>query len=265
MSKLKISPLSGSIGAQVQGIDLGAVDSDTFATIKEAFLQYCMLVFRDQDIDEAEQVAFGKMWGEPSVTPMLTYIDGFPGLREQVNIGKDKTPTENWHYDSTFMERPPAITMLAAKVLPPYGGDTMWCNQYLAYDALSDGMKKMIGGLRVKFVGTRLARIYNDGGDVPFAYHPMVRSHPETGRKALFVGHPETAMEIENMTAEEGRVILDYLYAHSPKPDRTYRHVWQTGDVLMWDNRCTMHYAVHDYGSADRVMHRMTIEGDVPV
>ena len=127
----------------------------------------------------------------------------------------------------------------------------MWCNQYQAYDRLSPTMKRMLEGLRVKFVGLRLGRMMGaDAASLPTAVHPLVRTHPETGRKALYVGHRETAQQIEGMTDEESRPLLDFLYEHSTNPDNIYRHMWQEGDVVMWDNRCTMHYAVHDYGEA---------------
>ena len=159
---------------------------------------------------------------------------------------------------------PPKISILSALVVP-HGGDTMWCNQYQAYDRLSPVMKKMLEGLRVKFTGLRLARMMGAGEDkIPSAVHPLVRTHPETKRKALYVGHKDTAQQIDGMTPQESRPLLDFLYDHSTQPDNIYRHMWQKGDVVMWDNRCTMHYAVHDYGDAERVLNRCTMAGEVP-
>ena len=144
------------------------------------------------------------------------------------------------------------------------GGDTIWCNQYVAYERLSDGMKAMLHGVSARFCGARLARTHGHQGDVPEQYHPVVRTHPETGRKALFVGHPDTCTNFENMTVAESRPLLDFLYAHCVQPDAMYRHMWKPGDLLMWDNRCTMHYAVHDYGTQTRNMHRVTVKGTKP-
>jgi taurine dioxygenase len=138
-------------------------------------------------------------------------------------------------------------------------------HQYQSYDRLSPVMKKVLEGLRVKFVALRLGRMMGaDLNKLPTAVHPIVRTHPETGKKALYVGHAETAQQIEGMSKEESRPLLDFLYTHSTNPDNFYRHMWQVGDVVMWDNRCTMHYAVHDYGDQERVLIRSTMEGEVP-
>ena len=140
----------------------------------------------------------------------------------------------------------------------------MFRNLYPAFETLSDGVKTFLSGLRAKFSGTILARRTGHEGEIHFTYHPIVRTHPETGRKALYISHPDTVPSFENMIDAESRPILDYLYVHCPKQDRCYRHIWQPGDVVMWDNRSTMHYAVHDHGDAERVMHRVTIAGDRP-
>ena len=262
--RVEVRPLTGSIGAAVFGAPLGSLEDEQFDIVHRAFLDHCMLTFEGQHLDDAGLLAFAKRWGDFMTTPMLTYRDGFPGILRVFNRGKVATPTEYWHPDSAYLEKPPAISILAAQELPEAGGDTLFCNQYFAYAALSDGMKTFLDGMRAKFSGTIMARRTGHEGAVPFTYHPIVRTHPETGRKALYISHPDTVPSFENMTAAESRPILDYLYAHCPKPDRSYRHIWRPGDVVMWDNRCTMHYAVHDHGDADRVMHRVTIAGDRP-
>ena len=262
---MKIRPLTPSIGARIEGVKLGALDADTFGQIKAAFLQHCMLVFPGQFLQPEDHFAFARQWGEVAVTPMLSYVEGHPGLLQLTNPGKVNAITENWHYDSTFIPAPHALTILAAQQMPEAGGDTMWCNQYLAYEALSEGMKRLLEGVRAKFTGTRIARKTGTTGEPPSTFHPVVRTHPETGRKALFIGHPgDTVPHLEGMTEAESRPLLDFLYQHSPSPDRTVRHMWQPGDVVMWDNRCTMHYAVHDYGEAVRNLNRITIRGTVP-
>ena len=264
---LKITPLTGSVGAAVEGVDLKQpVGKDTFKALHKAFLEYCVLVFRDQGIGPEAQTAFGKLWGEPAQQGNVLLKDMFvtPEIIKVTKIPKETASTEAWHYDSCYTALPPKISMLAA-VCVPQGGDTMWCNQNVAYDRLSPAMQRMLQGLRVKFVGLRLARMLGtDTNAVPSAVHPLVRTHPETGRKALYVGHPETAQQIEGMTIEESRPLLNFLYEHSTAPDNIYRHMWRVGDVVMWDNRCTMHYAVHDYGEQERVLNRITMKGEVP-
>jgi taurine dioxygenase len=183
----------------------------------------------------AAQVAFARRWGDPvQQNPLLKGIDGFPELIQVTKIPKETASTEAWHYDSPYTPVPPKISILAA-VRVPRGGDTMWCNQYESYERLSPVMKKMLEGLRVRFTGLRLARMMgSDEAKIPSAVHPLVRTHPETGRRALYIGHRETAQQIEGMTREESRPILDFLYEHSTNPDNLYRHMWQEGDVVMW-------------------------------
>ena len=266
MTKLKVTPLTGSIGASVEGIDLNSpMDNATFAALHDAFLMNCVLVYRGQQLTPAAQVEFGRRWGKPlNTNPLLKHLEGHPEIVQVTKIPKETASTEAWHYDSCYTPVPPKISILSA-VTVPHGGDTMWCNQYQAYERLSPTMKRMLEGLRVKFVGLRLGRMMGtDAASLPSAVHPLVRTHPETGRKALYVGHRETAQGIEGMTDEESRPLLDFLYEHSTNPDNVYRHMWQQGDVVMWDNRCTMHYAIHDYGDAERVLNRITMEGEVP-
>jgi taurine dioxygenase len=186
----------------------------------------------------------------------------YPGdgdVLKVTNVGKGKVSTERWHCDSIFLPNPPAITMLAAQELPPAGGDTMWANQYLAYERLSAGMQRLLGGLRGRFVGNEPDAGTGERREV-FAWHDLVRTHPETARKCLLVGFPgDSLAALEDMTPEESRPLLDYLYAHASQPDLIYRHHWRPGDVVMWDNRCTLHYAVHDYGDATRTLARVTL------
>ena len=260
-----VSPLTGIIGASIEGIRLAEIDDADFEWIRSEFLQHCMLVFPDQFLTTDEHAAFAGRWGEFSISPFVPYIDDHPGVLSLTNRGKANTVTENWHYDSTFLPTPPSITILSARQIP-VGGDTMWSNQYEAYETLSPGMQQLIEGLRAEFAGTRLASLAGGDVEVPKSLHPVVRTHPETGRRALFVGHPgDTVPRFENMTEAESRPLLDFLYEHSTQPDRVYRHTWSEGDLVMWDNRCTMHYAVHDYGEQVRELQRISIVGDAPV
>ena len=241
---LKITPLTGSIGAAVEGISLSEpVTGELFEQLNKAFLQHCVLVFRDQPLKPAAQLDFARRWGEPVVTALLSklQLDDYPEVVQLRTTPKELVSTEAWHYDAPHTPVPPKVTMLSAQVVPA-GGDTMWSNQYLAYERLSPVMQRMLQGLRVHFRAVRLARSQGvRESDAPSAVHTLVRTHPETGRKALYIGHPDNVMGIEGMTEAEGRPLLNFLYEHSTQPDNVYRHMWRAGDVVMWDNRCTMH------------------------
>jgi taurine dioxygenase len=258
-----VRPLSPSLGAAVTGVDLDEpLDEEQFAALHAAFLDHLVLVFPGQHVAPAAQEDFARWWGEPLVVPYLAAhaVDGHPAVLQVRNVGKANTVTESWHFDSAFFPHPPPITILAAQVVPPVGGDTMWANQYAAYDALSDRMKELLGGLRAEFTGSAVA---DDGARrLLTTAHPVVRTHPETGRPALAVGHPgDSVVGFEGMTADESLPLLTFLYQHASRPDFTYRHRWSAGDVVMWDNRCTIHYAVHDYGDEERTLNRVTIAG----
>lgn len=262
---IAVTPLTGSIGAEITGVQLSDLSPRQFAQIKAEFLGHCMLVFPGQFLTVEDHVRFAMMWGEPSVSPFVNYLDDYPCVLPLSNRGKAASVTENWHYDSTFLPAPPQATILSAREVP-VGGDTLWANQYLAYEALSTGMKRMLNGIRAEFTGARLAALAGHNSDIPASLHPIARTHPETGRKALFIGRPgDTVPRLENMSEAESLPLIRYLYEHSTQPDRIYRHRWRNGDVVMWDNRCTMHYAVHDFGDdAKRDLHRISIKGTVP-
>ena len=260
---MKVEPVSGSIGAAVSGVHLGSLTDTEFDQVQEAFHEFCMLSFRDQFLSIEEHVEFAGRWGSFSISPFVTYLEDFPCVLPLQNRGKENAVTENWHTDSAFLERPPALNVLSARHVP-VGGDTMWSNQYRSYERLSPGMREMLDGMRAEYTGTRLASLV-DATDIPARFHPIIRTHPVTGRKALYISKPgDTVARFEDMTPEESRPLLDFLYAHSIQPDNVHRHHWCDGDVVMWDNRCTMHYAVHDYGEERRDIHRISIEGDVP-
>ena len=158
-------------------------------------------------------------------------MQDYPGVLLLFNRGKENSVTENWHYDSTFLPEPPAMTILSAQAIP-VGGDTMWCNQYLAYETLSPAMQNLLSGVRAKFTGARLANLAGKTGPVPNSFPPIVRTHPETGRRALFLGKPgDTVPRLEGISDDERYPILDYLYRHSVQPDEIYRHHWSAGEV----------------------------------
>lgn len=264
----KTTPLTGSVAAAVEGISLAEpLTGEQLEQLREAFRRHCVLVFRDQHLAPAPQLAFARLWGEPMVSALLSKLQlgEYPEVIQVRTTSKELVSTEAWHYDAPHTPVPPKITMLSAQVIPA-GGDTMWSNQYLAYESLSPVMQRMLEGLRVHFRAVKLARSQGvtNSEEVPSAVHPLVRTHPETGRKALYIGHADNVVGIEGMREAESRPLLNFLYQHSTQPDNIYRHMWRAGDVVMWDNRCTMHYAVHDYGTQERVLNRVTLKGEVP-
>ena len=262
-----ITRLTGSIGAEVKGVDLKhAPDDSTLATIRQAFLDHCMLVFRGQFLDPAAQMTFAHRWGEVLDAPYLKPIEmpDHPGMLVVPNLGKERSyTTEVWHTDLSFMPAPPALTMLAAQVVPEAGGDTMFASQYRAYKTLSERMKHILEGLRGLHGGGKLAGLFGLVDTALRQSHPIVRTHPESGRKALYV-NPLYTQSIDGLTEAESRGLLDFLFQQGYRPDFTYRHQWALGDVVMWNNRCALHYAVHDHEEAPRVIHRTVIAGDIP-
>lgn len=263
VAEMTVTPLSGSIGAEISGVNLSdPIDDATFAKIVDAFLESSgVLVFRGQHLSPAGLHDFAIRWGEPIVSAK-TKGHTYPGLEDihkVTNFGKEHSYTERWHVDWMWMDNPPAITILAAQELPATGGDTMWANQYLAYERLSPGMQQMLSNLRGVFPGTAPDSETGESKDVQ-ALHPIVRVHPETGRKALLAGYPgDSLVAFEDMTPEESLPLLKFLYEHASQHDLIYRHHWRDGDVVMWDNRCTLHYAVHDYGDVPRTLARVTL------
>lgn len=279
MTELTIEPLAGSLGAEIGGIDLrDELSEETVAAIRSAWLEHLVVFFRDQDLAADDFVRFARRFGEPAEYPFV------PGLTEHPEIiAVTKLPHETvnfggiWHSDTVYLEEPPMATMLLARQVPPYGGDTEYANMYAAYDALSEGMRNLLDPLRAvnssalaDVSKTREDRIADagtagdDAGDRVFeATHPVVRTHPETGRRALYVNIAHTS-HFAGMTEAESRPILEYLFAHQTRAEFTCRFRWRVGSVAMWDNRCAMHNPVNDYHGHTRVMHRITLRGDVP-
>jgi taurine dioxygenase len=265
--QITVKRLTGSIGAEVKGVSLEhPLDETTFAAIHQAFLDHCMLVFREQFIDPEAQMAFANRWGKSFHAPYLKPLEipDHPGVMAQNNLGKANSyTTEVWHSDQSFMPAPPSHSILSAQAIPEAGGDTMFASQYSAYEALSKVMKCLLRELRAWHGGAKLATLLRSANSLPPQSHPIARTHPETGRKALFVNRLYTYC-IDGLTEAKSRGLLDFLFEQSCRPEFTYRHQWALGDVIMWDNRCALHYAVHDYGEAPRLMHRTTIAGDIP-
>ncbi len=263
--RARIRPLTAEVGAEALDVDLDRLDEATFDEMRQALFARTMLVIRrDEPLGPDAQLAFTRRWGEVYITPYVKKLDGYPEVLPVVNWGKAKTVTEAWHSDATFQPEPPGIAILAAQVIPGAGGDTMFANCCAAYEALSAGMKQMVERLRGVHVDTVLAKFagVEDANAKP-QIHPVVRTHPVTGRKSLFV-NPLFTQHFDGMSREESAGLLDYLYKHITRYEFVYRHRWQIGDIVMWDNRCTLHYAVHDYGDEKRVLHRTTVVGGKP-
>lgn len=262
---LEVRPLTGNLGAEILGVDLATLDDATFDRIRAALLAHHVIVVRDQKLAPEQQVDFGRRWGELFIHPIVPHLPGHPEILAITNRGKRRSVTEIWHSDVSFDERPPMGSALLAVELPPAGGDTIFANQHAAWESLSPGLQRMLDGMRAIHTGAGLAAATGRGEDwrEHGQAHPVVRTHPETGRKALYVS-PAFTVALEDMTVAESRPILEMLHAAGHAPDVCYRRRWRPGDLVMWDNRSVQHYAVHDYGDAPRTMHRITIAGDVP-
>ncbi|HEY7521231.1 MAG TPA: TauD/TfdA family dioxygenase [Methylomirabilota bacterium] len=276
-ARLEIRPIAGALGAELHDVDLGSdLDDATIADIRQALLDHCVIFFRDQEFDAAQHKALARRFGQIFIHPNYYGLQVDPEILEiRREPGDTKVVGEDWHTDTTMMAEPPMGAILYALEVPPYGGDTLFANQYLAYETLSDGMKRMIGGLRavhsdrmvagpnVNHAGrTTKARADGDWRET-INVHPVVRTHPETKRKLLYVNYSYT-VGFEGMTEEESRPLLGYLMEHGNRPEFTCRFRWTKGAVAFWDNRCVKHLAVNDAQPFRRLMRRVQIAGDKP-
>ncbi len=274
IASLTVTPISGSVGAEIAGVDLAHLDDGTVDAIRKAWLDHGVVFFRDQDLTSEQFLAFARSIGEPARYPFVPGIDGFEHI---IEVKKLPNETVNfggiWHSDTTYLAEPPMATMLLAREVPPAGGDTLYANQYAAFEALSTAMQELLLPLRAvassalaDVSATREDRIRDGGGGDDQEYeavHPVVRTHPETGRKALFVNVAHTA-RFEGMTEAESKGLLQFLFQHQVKPEFTCRFSWRPGSLAMWDNRCVQHNPVNDYHGHLRRMHRITLHGDEP-
>jgi taurine dioxygenase len=274
-----IEPLAGRLGAEIRGVDLTKLDN--WKPIDEAFLKYSVLAIRDQKLEPGDLMKVGAHFGEPCYYPFVTGIDGYPFIFEVV---KEESETVNfggnWHSDTTYLAQPPLATLLYALETPTHGGDTLFTNTAAAYDALSEGMRAVVD----KLVGVNSASLKVTGGrrkihsrenvgamkihdtenaDSYEAEHPVVRTHPGTGRKALYLSRSHT-IRFKDMSEEESRPLIDFLQAHQTRPEFTCRVRWSPGTLTVWDNRCTQHNAVNDYHGQRRRMRRLTVGAQVP-
>src|ERR1043166_7044763 len=273
---LDIRPLSGALGAEILGIDLAhEVSDETIAAIRAAWLEPLVIFFRDQNLEPAQLLMLARRFGEPIEYPFVKGLEGFPQITPVIKLEHEKINFGGlWHSDTAYLERPPMASMLIAPETPPRGGDTLFANMYRAWETLSDGMRRMLDGLvvvnssaKADVTKTREDRVRdsakNDARQEYVAEHPVVRTHPETGRKALYAngGH---ALCFRDMTVEESAPLLSWLFSHATRPEFTCRFRWEPGSIALWDNRCTQHNPVNDYHGFRRVMHRVTLAGAGP-
>jgi len=278
-SRIEVRPIAGACGAEIAGIRIGDdLDDATIGEIRDALNRHCVIFFRDQELEPEQHKAFARRFGEIFVHP------NYRGMQDDDEIvmvrrepGDKHIVGEDWRADTTMVEAPPMGAILYAIEVPPYGGDTCFANQHLAYEALSAGMKRMLAGLRAvhsdrMVAGPQAGRNAHRSTKVredaewreTVTSHPVVRTHPETGRKLLFVNRSYT-VGFDGMTEAESRPLLEYLLEHGHRPEFTCRFRWEKGSVAFWDNRSVKHLAVNDAGPHRRLMRRVQIAGDRPV
>lgn len=293
-NRISVKPIAGALGAEISGVDLAQLDDETFNEIIDAWHEHLVVFFHDQRLSPDQQIAFSKRFGDIHYHPFMKGMDDHPEILE---IVKEETDTKTfgavWHTDQMFNPKPAKATILYAKETPDAGGDTMFSNGYLAYETLSESMQKLCETLKTWNVGDRqklqagdLAKgdTSNVGAGRGERYkgnpkmaakvqtppkdqqtetaHPLVRTHPETGRKALYIGNH--TQNLAGFEEKEAKPLLDYLKAHAVQPEMTCRFAWKPGSMAIWDNRCTQHLALNDYHGKRRRMHRITIAGDEP-
>ena len=281
MTSMQVQPTNAALGATVAGVDLRTLDADTFAAIHRAWLDHQALLFRDQMLTDKDLVAFSRRFGDLDEAPVQEtgqrFVEGHPEIYVVSNVVKDGVAIGSlgsgeavWHTDMSYLPNPPKASVLYALEVPSHGGDTSFCSMYAAWDQLSDRLQHRVERLRVKHDGT-----YNSGGYTrqgvtptddprtsPGTFHPLVYVHPETGRRALYLGRRRNAY-VEGLTLDDSNALLDEIWTEATRESLTWRHQWRVGDLVLWDNRCTMHRRDAFDASARRVMHRTQIRSEV--
>ncbi len=273
---MQVTPLSPSMGAIITGVNLSdGIAPEQASELRALWLDYQIIVIRGQELTPAIQLEIARAFGEPDHYPFLKGLEGYP---EITPVLKREDEARNfgglWHTDTIYQPSPPMATMLYALELPPIGGDTLFANQYMAYEQLSDGLKQTLAGLHLisrsdnkDAAETRAARIKESGAklnsDSLSGCHPAIRTHPETGRKSLYIS-PGHSHSFEGWSEAESAALLSYLHHHQTTEEFRCRHIWQVGDLALWDNRCVLHYPVNDYHGFKRLLHRITLKGDIP-
>ncbi len=275
---IEVIPRGATIGAEVKGVDFSKpVDAAAAAAINDALMRYSVIFFRDAAMTPAQHVAFGRLFGELTVHPFVPHLEEFPEVVVLDNHEDNPVfSTDHWHSDETFRVMPPMGSILRCLTRPETGGETLWCDMVAAYENLSDKMRSFVSGLeaihdfknfRHKFdhlpPRERHAKLAEMEEELPNPVHPLVRTHPVTKRKALFVNEQFT-LAIKGMREDESRTLLDFLYAQARIPEYQFRFHWEVNSMVFWDNRPLQHYAANDYYPQRRTMHRVTIKGDKP-
>lgn len=274
---LEVRRIAGALGAEIHGVDLAARQTDTtIAAIRALLLEHGVIFFRDQQLDDARLKAFAGRFGTFFRHPYFV-SEGDPDVIVVRRApGDQRIVGEGWHSDTPASAAPPMASLLYGEEVPPYGGDTLFANQYLAYETLSPAMQRMLEGVRAVYSDTRVASPslgrnaqsatkLREGAELHHseAAHPVLRTHPETGRKALYLVRP-LMLHFDGMSNSESDGLAEFLYDHSHRPEFTCRFRWETGSLAFWDNRCTQHAALNDTGPFHRVMRRVQLNGDVP-
>lgn len=278
---ITVTPIAGALGAEIDNVDLAADNPQgVYDEIHRALLENLVIFFHDQTITPEQQLAFARRWGDLHQHPFMKGMDDYPDMLEIKKLPTDKRNFGGgWHSDQMFAPKPAMGTILLARQTPEAGGDTLFANMYAAYDALSDGMKAMLAKMKAVSSGDNFKQdggksrkeVYGryhtmqvrDPGNVSTTNaHPVVRTHPETGQKALYAGGHWR--HFDGMTEAESEPLMTYLREHSTRPEFTCRFRWRPGSMAFWDNRCTQHFAIDDYPGQTRIMHRITVCGDEP-
>ena len=269
--KIRVEPLAGALGAEISGIDLAKpLDAGAVDEIRRAWLEHQVLFFRDQPLSVDEHKAFARRFGDLHIHPVLQQMadQGHPEIVVLESDAKRPVVADRWHSDVTFEREPPLGSILRAVEVPAAGGDTMWASMTAAYDALSEPMQRALEGLRAMHSGAAFRKRATEGQVEALARnemtaHPVIRTHPETGRKGIFVNSAFTK-RIEGMKPRESEALLAFLYEHVSSPEFSCRFRWRKHSIAMWDNRCTQHRVVADNLTAYRRMERVTLLGDRP-
>lgn len=273
---ITVTPIAGAIGAEIGNVDLSkGADAATAEEIRQASAEHLVVFFRDQDLTPGQMMAAADIFGEPGEYPFVKGIEGFPKIVPVIKEPDDKVNFGGlWHSDTTYLHQPPEYSMLYALETPQSGGDTEFANQYLAYERLSDGMRDMLSGLvgvssslKGSAAITRADAMERAGKERPKVHeseHPVVRTHPVTGRKALYINGAHTT-HFKGLSEAESEPLLGFLYQHQIKAELTCRFQWRNRSLAVWDNRCCQHNAINDYHGKRRVMHRISIGAATPV
>jgi taurine dioxygenase len=277
-TSLQVLPTGAALGAEIRGVDLKALSDAGFASIHRAWLDHCVVLVRGQQLRDEDLIAFSRRFGDLDWAPVQEtgrrFVEGYPEIYVVSNVIENGVPIGSlgageatWHTDMSYLENPPKASMLYAIEIPPAGGNTYFCNMYRAYESMPASLQKRIAGLTLKHDGT-----YNSGGYVrqgitavddpvtsPGVYHPLVCTHPETGRKVLYLGRRRNAY-IGGLSLAESEALLDELWSYATRADMVWAHEWRVGDVVLWDNRCTMHRRDSFDSDSRRILHRTQIK-----